>query len=261
MSLIDFLWGNKKSWKYDYREEPKKQQTITKREPTKENTQEPEKPIKDYERMQREQIYGRRIETDSSLQTFKGEFYTFKKPIYKDVVVLVIENSVFTREYSEKILQIAKKIIESNKESFFLFIRTGDDKKTYFSLNSDFLEKEKIIDNWFSKINAQECNYLEVMSFIDKYYKSIITGIELQDIHDKESQKYFIQNINIVFIGSGTTTLEKEDKKEFMRLLKSLKNKTTIKSIKYFCVLDSQTINVAKLGFPVIGHIETDFYK
>lgn len=261
MSLKDFLLEFKRTLEYSDRDNPEKREPVPKKEPVRETDKKQGAPTEDYEKEQRQQIYGRRIETDPKTETCDKEFYSFRKPIYKDVVVLVIENSSYTRNYKEKILQIANKIVEANKECFFLLVRIGDDKKSYDILGFDKLNKDNIIDNWFTETMSQQCDYLEAIKYIEEYYRKLIIGFELWDEKIKDVKKYSIQNINVIFIGSGNESLDAESKKECMQILKRIKSKSRIKSIKYFCTLDSQTIGVAKLGFPVIGHIETDFYK
>ena len=49
-------------------------------------------------------------------------------------------------------------------------------------------------------------------------------------------------------------------KKNISSYLKELKELKAFKGIKYFCIKDSDAIKVAALGFPVIGHIISDFY-
>ena len=69
--------------------------------------------------------------------------------------------------------------------------------------------------------------------------------------------EYRISEMNAVFIGTGAHT----DLDKARKALNSLLATNSIKSIKYFCVKDTDTINAALLGFPLIGHIESNFYK
>lgn len=179
----------------------------------------------------------------------------------KDAIVLVIENSIWTREFKNQILQLAKKIIDSNQDCFFLLMRMGDDKKILDVVDYETLEQISPLSDWFTEGSTSDCDYLGILNTLEEFYKSSISFFEYFDTTQQIDKKYLIQDINIVFFGSGNINLDKETKKKCIESLKYLKSRMKIKSIKYFCTLDKQTINPANLGFPVIGHIETDFYK
>lgn len=181
-------------------------------------------------------------------------------PVYKekkDVIIFVVENTFMVNEYKNEILRLINKIVEDNKECFFLFLRTGNHKQYFEVSDYQSIMKDNLLENLL--ISAEEdcaVDYLDVLKHIDSFLSTCIMGI-----FEYNHKKYDIQNNSIIFMGTGDCHHEEYSKKESMRLIKRINSRIKVKTIKYFCMEDSQTLKAATLGFPVIGHIVTDFYK
>lgn len=173
----------------------------------------------------------------------------------KDIIVFVIENSLYTRCYAQNIQAIVKRIIDSNKSAFFMMLKVGDGKRFFETSDYDTLTKDNVVASLFNESQQGNVDYIEVLDHITKFYKDTIVDYEYK------STKYDIQNISVVVIGSGKTYIDSEATENISKFVADIKNNKKTKTIKYFCMTDRQSIDVAKLGFPVIGHIDNDFYS
>lgn len=188
-----------------------------------------------------------------------GRGYTRYVPrIKKNIIILAIENTSKVREYKEIVLKIISKIIEDNKDSMFAIFRMGCHPKYFGILPYDIIQKNQIKERVLKETDEQDKSgfLYEVL----KYVKHIINKnkisfnrIEVEDI------EYEITGYNIVFL--GTANFESSTNELSAEILKELKSNKKINSIKYFCIDDKNTINAASIGFPLIGHIESNFYK
>ena len=190
-----------------------------------------------------------------------GKSYFTKPKIIipkKDVVILVLENTPIVNNYKSELYSLVTRIVESNKDSLFLFLKIGSDKKFYDVIDYSSIKDEKTLDNLLSLSESYECkiDLLEALNHIKNFLENEHISAEG---FEYKWRKYDIQNNSIVFIGTATFDLEENSKKEMIKVLSSIKLKA--KKIKYFCMEDNQTAQAAMLGFPIIGHIESDFYK
>lgn len=174
----------------------------------------------------------------------------------KDVVIIVVDNVSEVYEYQKEVVGLVNKITQSNKDSFFMVLRLGNDKKFFDVLNYEKLETEKVLDNLLTESKTEvDVDYLEALKHIEAFYNGTVFDFEYND------KKYDIKNIRILFVGTAQPVSDDKVKKDISKTLKELKQMGRIKAIKYFCMEDKQTFNAAKIGMPVIGHIQTDFYK
>ena len=184
----------------------------------------------------------------------KDKGFKFVRKEKKDVVVFVIENSLYTQCYSKEIQSITKKILDSNNESLFMILKVGDDKLFFDILDYDLIAKSDVLSVMLQKGQPSVVDYAEVLEHILKFYTDTLLECEYNN------KKYDIQNMSYIFMGSGKTYNDVETIKKVSKLVADVKSKKKTKTIKYFCMSDKQSIDVAKLGFPVIGHIDNDFY-
>lgn len=180
--------------------------------------------------------------------------FKFVRKEKKDIVVFVIENSLYTECYSKEIEAITKRIFDSNKESLFMILKVGDGKHFFDIFDYELLNQSGVLSGMFQKSQAAIVDYAEALEHILKFYTEILLEYEYKD------KKYDIQNLSYIFIGSGKTYSDVETIKKVSKLVADVKSKKKTKTIKYFCMSDIQAIDVAKLGFPVIGHMDKDFY-
>lgn len=178
-----------------------------------------------------------------------------KKKEKKDIIIFAVENSSKTDSYKDEIKKLIQKIVESNKENFFVMLKIGNGKKFYEPLDYECFNVSDILNDLFSPSEPVFADYLEVLDYIEYLYTQFTFKFENKD------KKYEIQNISIVFFGSGKNTLQGESLRQAKNVIRRLKIRTKIKTFKYFCMEDRGTLEVAKLGFPVIGHISTNFYN
>lgn len=173
----------------------------------------------------------------------------------KDVIVFVIEDSIYTSSYAKNIEAIVKRIVDSNKSSFFMMLKVGNDKQFFEPSDYESLIKDNMITRLFNEGHDFLVDYVETLEHITKFCKDTVVEYEYK------GTKYDIQNISVIFIGSGKTNAGSETIEKVSKLVADIKNNKKTKTIKYFCMTDRQSIGVAKLGFPVIGHIDNDFYS
>ena len=191
----------------------------------------------------------------------KKDNNTFFAPIRKekkDVIIFAVENSAMVNQYKNEIGKILSKIAKDNDKCLFLFLRAGNNKKYFNIMDYDKMAEEKTIESLFEPCEEEAANvdYLDVLKHVDNF----LSPLQLLDLEYKD-KKYDIQNKSIIFFGTGTYNLSEQDEDEARRLMKRIKLRNNMRTIRYFCIKDSQTVNVAALGFPVIGHIVADFYK
>ena len=186
-----------------------------------------------------------------------ASFFTPPPKPKKDVIIFAIENTPMVVEHKDKILNLIKKIANDNEKCFFMFLRMGNNKKYFDILNYESIQKDNIFDTLFIGDDEEKANvdYQEVLKHINDFLISTIVDLEYKN------KKYEIQNYNIIFIGTGEYEDVEVTKSESLNLMKRITSRSKVKTVKYFCINDNQTINVAALGFSVIGHIVTDFYQ
>ena len=176
----------------------------------------------------------------------------------KNIITMVIEDTSKVRKYKETVTKIISKIINDNKEDLFSIYRVGFNPKHFGIINSENIEKNNIVEQLL--VDNDEPDTASLLHEVLKHIKFKINNDKTQfnkmEIADK---KYEITGYSIIFIGianfhDSTNEISSE-------ILKEFKSNKMIKTIKYFCIDDISAINAAAIGFPVIGHIEANFYK
>ena len=199
----------------------------------------------------------------TAVEPRKATIFPLVKPVYKEkknIIVFVVENTSKVNNYKAQILSLINKISNDNDSALFLFLKAGNNKKFYNVLDLKTIDEDKIIDSLLSVENdsCDEVDYVEVLKHINDFLVSLT--VNLGELEYKE-KKYDVQNISIIFIGTSDYYGDDESKVEISRLIRTIKVNKKTKTIKYFCMEDKETINAAMLGFPVVGHIVSDFYK
>lgn len=205
------------------------------------------------------EVRGERKEEEKNIaKKDNGTFFAPIRKEKKDVIIFAVENSSMVNQYKNEIGKILAKIAKDNDSCLFLFLRVGNNKKYFNIMDYDKMKEEKTIESLFESCEdeASEVDYLDVLKHMDNF----LSPLQLLDLEYKD-KKYDIQNKSIIFFGTGSYNLSEQDEDEVRRLMKRIKLRNSMRTIRYFCMKDSQTINVAALGFPVIGHIVADFYK
>lgn len=199
---------------------------------------------------------------DAADEDIKSAFYGhLKKHVIrpkKNVIIFGVENSFKVIEYRETVSKIISKIMDENKDSIFSVFRMGYLPKYFGLLPYDMLQKSGVKERLLKGFEESDkkTNIYEVLKYIKYIINSHKTAINSVEIAE---QTYEITGYNIVFI--GTANFENTTNELSSEILKELKSDEKIKSIKYFCIDDKNTINAAAIGFPIIGHIESNFYK
>ena len=190
------------------------------------------------------------------------EYYRYYTPrtVYrekKNIIIFAIENSSMTKEHKNQILKIVEKITKENQQALFMFLRIGNDKKYFDILDYASFEKNKIIENLITSEEKEDENvdYTDVLNHINEFLVSTVINIDYKD------RRYETSNNSIIFIGTGKCQQTEHAKIYGLSLITKICSKVKVKTLKYFCMEDYQTIDVAALGFPIVGHIVTDFYK
>jgi len=194
-------------------------------------------------------------EKDSIFILPKTRYIPLKK---KNVITLVVENTSNVREYKQTVLKIISKIINDNKEDLFSIYRVGFQPKHFGIIGAEVIEKNNILNELL--IDTDDPDTESLLYEVLKHVKFKINTDKTQfNKMEMDDQKYEIVGYSIILIGvanfhDSTNELSSE-------ILKELKSNKKIKTIKYFCIDDKSAINAATIGFPVIGHIEANFYK
>ncbi|MBR5227621.1 MAG: hypothetical protein IKV94_03190 [Clostridia bacterium] len=191
-------------------------------------------------------------ETMKSIKTYNPFSYREKK----NVIFFVIENSKEVCDNNGLVSGVMNKIISSNKDSFFRILTMYNEKKISDVLDFATLDSIAEINK---KLNVAENDtdetYIsDALRYIWDYLISIDTTSKTIEFKDK---KYDFLKASIIFIGTGRGNIEDEAVGKYINLLK-LNSK--VSTIKYICLKDKQAINVSAMGFPVIGHINPNFY-
>lgn len=199
----------------------------------------------------------------NTVDTKKETGYIFSKPLYrekKNIITFVVENTEIVNSHKNEILRLVKKIVNDNSTDLFLFLRVGNDQKFFDVLDSEKVVENKIIEDLFTENGNNECkiDFSKALKHIDEFLKLLRAELGILECNEK---KYDIQNLSMIFIGTAEYDINSDSKKEITNLLNSIRTNRKIKTIKYFCMEDKETINAAMLGFPVVGHIVSDFYK
>ena len=176
----------------------------------------------------------------------------------KTVIFFVIEDTVDVKKYANQINAITKRIIKENDSELFSFMVPNGKDTQINLLSASLIERDKTVESILKSDDKTEIsvklldplrNIAYFLEYVKKSFGKIYRG----------KSEFYVEKCKIIFIGTGE--YEKNLQQDVTELIKFINNQTLVKTMKYFCMKDSQTVNAAKLGFPVIGHIEYDFYK
>lgn len=178
----------------------------------------------------------------------------------RNIIVLAVENTKSVNEYNADVLRLINKLIETNKTELFMFLRYGNDQCFFELMDYNSLKEQKLPD---CLLVAPECKTEQVK--LSEALQHILTFVKTFDkpfkVIEYKNKKYELFNTSIIFIGSGKSDNAEADIIKTTEFLRTLHSNDNINTIKYFCIKDEDTINAALVGFPIIGHIEANFYK
>ncbi len=176
----------------------------------------------------------------------------------KKVIFIIIENSEKSKVYKNELQRIITKLVESNREELFCLIKIGKGSKNFGVCDYMKIKNTRIIEGLFSDFDFRgNISFSSAISFIHETIKELERN---SFVFKYEQKKFKIAKGDFVVIGTDALTISREQKVHIRNAIKEIKNSTFMKSIKYFCIHDSEVVLAASLGFPLIGHIVTDFY-
>lgn len=189
--------------------------------------------------------------------------FVYRKPMLskKTVIAICVENSIMTQAYRSKIYNLISKVIEDNKDALFLLTRM-DNQNEYFELAEYFDLKHQDLQKSLFPLGSCSTRYInlsDALAHVCDY--ATLPNSKLENAITFKYRRFEVDNYKIIFIGTGitdSTSQEMQLSSEFLKLLCASNN---VKAIKYFCTKDEYTINASSIGFPVIGHIESNFYE
>lgn len=190
-----------------------------------------------------------------------------KKPFYwqpvvpkiteKDVLAFVVENSSDTLKQKERIIDIISQMVEKKKDAIFLFVKVGNGQTPFSPMDYESVKKKDVFSSLIAESEENELPNLASALFY------LVNNLKVfsSDTFSFAKAKYKLGNCSIVCIGTGACVQNEDTLKIVSSCITNLKNISKLKAFKYFCLKDSDAIRVSALGFPVIGHILSDFYE
>lgn len=175
----------------------------------------------------------------------------------KEVFAFVIENSSHTFNQAENILNIVSQTVEKKKEAIFLFIKVGNEQTPFTPMDYNSVKEKNIISSLLSPSKVDNSPNLASALF----YLLNNMNVFASDTFLFDQTKYKLASCSIVCIGTGSCLQTEESLKIISSCIARLQNISKLKTFKYFCIKDSDAIRVSSLGFPVIGHIISNFYE
>lgn len=175
----------------------------------------------------------------------------------KEVFAFVLENSTETLKHKERIINIITQTVEKKKDAIFLFVKVGSDKKPFIPMDYTTVIEKNIISSLITESTDIEVPNLASALF----YLVNNLNVFSSNTFSFGKVKYKLGNCSIVCIGTGACVQSEESLKIISSCISKLQNVSKLKAFKYFCIKDSDAIRVSALGFPVIGHIISDFYE
>lgn len=181
------------------------------------------------------------------------------KPLYekRSGIIIVVEASEETVSYKTEIARLINKIVSDNQDEFFMFFRFGNATKHSELLKGDTLKGKDIVSPLLTLDEKAETKFdiYSTLTHINNFVKDYVT---LYKTFDVDLKKYMLDEVRIIFIGTARTDECKHNPRILLRTITKTKK---VNAVKYFCLKDIHTVKAAALGFPVIGHIESNFYK
>jgi len=175
----------------------------------------------------------------------------------KDVFAFIVENSKDTFNQKQRIIDIVSQIVESKKDAIFLFVKVGTDQTPFSPMDYNSVKEKNIVSSLISE--SQENTLPNLASAL--FYLVNNLNVFSSDTFTFSKKKYKLGNCSIVCIGTGSCIQNEDSLRIVSSCISKLQKISKLKTFKYFCIADSDAINVSALGFPVIGHIISDFYE
>ena len=175
----------------------------------------------------------------------------------KDVFAFVVENSNDVAKYKDLIVSILNNIVKNKTNAIFVFVRVGNGKKSFVPMDYNELTEQKIISSLFSENEPVEQVNLAPALY---YIRNIIKVFNDNEFSFK-NQKYKLNSFSVICVGSSSFIDSEYVRKTVTTCIKEITEMPKLKTFKYFCLKDSDSIKLASLGFPVIGHIVSNFYS
>ena len=175
----------------------------------------------------------------------------------KDVLACVVENSSDTLKQRESIINIISQTLEKKKDAIFIFVKVGNGQTPFAPMDYDTVKKKDVFSSLITESEKNELPNLASALF----YLVNNLNVFAADTFTFAKTKYKLGNCSIVCIGTGACVQNDDTLKIVSSCISNLQNISKLKAFKYFCIKDSDAIRVSALGFPVIGHILSDFYE
>ena len=175
----------------------------------------------------------------------------------RDVFAFVVENSNDTFKQKEKIINIISQTVEKKKDAIFLFVRAGNEQTAFSPMDYNSVKVKNIISSLITTSNDNKAPNLASALFYIVNNLNIFSA----DTFSFGKTKYKLGNCSIVCIGTGACIQTEDSSQITSSCISKLQNMSKLKAFKYFCIKDSDAIRVSAMGFPVIGHIISDFYE
>lgn len=193
--------------------------------------------------------------------TKEPTFYEIiRKPIYKslNLAFILVEENFEMNEKSKEIKEIISNMLNNRKDAAFILISYGADIKIYDILTSNSINKESTIGKIVSFVNTcKDVDLLAAIGYVLQFIENVKCNDDLLEVN---AEKFKINSFNVITIGTGKSNGILIDKNEIMKIIDILSNKYSV-NMKYFCINDVETVEAAKLGFGLIGHINSNFYS
>lgn len=175
----------------------------------------------------------------------------------KEVFAFLVENSSDTLAQKESIINIISQTVESKKDAIFLFVKVGNDKTPFSPMDYKAVKEKDIISSLITKSETDELPNLASALF----YLVNNLNVFAADSFSFAKTKYKLGTCSIVCIGTGACIQNENSSEIISSCISKLQKISKLKAFKYFCIKDSDAIRVSALGFPVIGHMVSNFYE
>ena len=187
---------------------------------------------------------------------FKAKVPSYEK---RNLIILAVENTSKVNLYRNVVLKLVSKIISDNKQDLFLILKLSNQNKYFDLLSTEDLKNANLPECLLSVDNAScQVKLADALTHIYNFSKPLLKSFATISYNNLI---YEINDIRIIFIGTGSKDANTNDEKEASEILHKLCESKEVKTIKYFCINDEDAIGAASIGFPIIGHIESNFYK
>lgn len=174
----------------------------------------------------------------------------------RDVIAFMVENSNDTFEHKESIVNIVSQTVEKKKDAIFLFVKVGNEQTPFTPMDYKAVKEGNVISSLITKSEDNELPNLASALF----YLVNNLNVFASDTFSFDKLNYKLGSCSIVCIGTGSCIQNDNSTEIISSCISRLQKISKLKTFKYFCIKDTDAIRVSALGFPVIGHIISDFY-